>query len=210
MSRYFTNFNETLGSAVYPQSAAPAFAAEEASLPVQPDEEMQRESIVPRREPARQRWSSQTEADADNNQLSDIQNESGADSGAAPMPGKGYLLVQVSLAGRSIPVEGAAVTVQSSEGEEVWNFVTDESGKTPVLELPAPSRELSQQPGNAGQTYSMYNTRVTYPGYYIEENLHIPIFDGIKSIQPVIMHPLPENSSAGEIERFDETESYPQ
>ena len=117
MSRYFTNFNETLGSAVYPQSAAPAFAAEEASLPVQPDEEMQRESIVPRREPARQRWSSQTEADADNNQLSDIQNESGADSGAAPMPGKGYLLVQVSLAGRSIPVEGAAVTVQSSEGK---------------------------------------------------------------------------------------------
>lgn len=110
---------------------------------------------------------------------------------AAELTGQGSLVVQVSLAKGAIPVEGAKVIV-SLEDKVLGEFLTDKSGRTPTLSLPAPGKELSQTPDGVIRPYSIYNVRISYPGYYVEEAINVPIFDAIKSIQPVALVPLPE------------------
>lgn len=110
------------------------------------------------------------------------------------LTGQGTLIVQVSLAKGAIPVEGAQVQV--ALGDQILSEqLTDKSGRTPILTLPAPSEELSQTPGSSIRPYSVYNIRIFYPGYYVEEAINVPIFDKINSIQPVALIPLPEDTS---------------
>ncbi len=118
-------------------------------------------------------------------------NDSSGTTASGELTGKGTLVVQVSLAKGAIPVEGAKVIV-SLEDKVLGDFLTNKSGKTPVLTLPAPGKELSQTPNGIIRPYSIYNIRISYPGYYAEEAINVPIFDGINSIQPVALVPLPE------------------
>ena len=108
--------------------------------------------------------------------------------------GSGTLMVQVTLAKGAVPVEGAKVLVSDTNGI-LAELLTDRSGQTEVLSLPAPSSALSQTPGGAIRPYSVYNIRISYPGYYVEETINVPIFDNINSIQPVALIPLPEGVS---------------
>ncbi len=108
------------------------------------------------------------------------------------LTGSGTVVVQVSLAKGAIPVEGAKVIV-SLQDKVLGEFITDKSGKTPSLSLPAPGKELSQTPNGTLRPYSIYNIRISYPGYYVEEAINVPVFDGVNSIQPVALVPLPED-----------------
>lgn len=115
------------------------------------------------------------------------------------MPGTGYLTVRVTAADNALPIEGATVTVTSGRGDKtilISTQTTGKSGETVRIELPAPSRELSQAPGNKN-TYAKYNVRIDYPGYYTVENIDVPVFDGQLSIQPTQMIPLPLNDQSG-------------
>ncbi len=112
----------------------------------------------------------------------------------ADMEGSGTLQVAVTLARGAIPVEGATVTILEAgeQGRELQVLLTDQSGKTESLQLPAPALSLSQTPENAETSFSVYNIRVTHPGFYPELRLNVPVFDGILSIQPVTLIPLEE------------------
>lgn len=134
-------------------------------------------------------------------------NDTGIPS-AGELTGKGTLVVQVSLAKGAIPVEGARVVV-SLEDKTLGDFLTDKSGKTPVLTLPAPNRKLSQTPDGLLRPYSIYNLRISYPGYYVEEAINIPIFDGVNSIQPVALIPLPEEVAPNTEILIDESNQGP-
>ncbi len=115
------------------------------------------------------------------------------------MPGIGYLYVKVTAGDNALPIEGATVTVTSGRGDKtilISTQTTGKSGETSRIELPAPSRELSQSPGNKN-TYAKYNVRIDYPGYYTVENIDVPVFDGQLSIQPTQMIPLPLNDKNG-------------
>lgn len=106
----------------------------------------------------------------------------------------GYLIVSVSTARGVIPLENAAVTVyyEDKENSSVFSsMTTDRSGKTEKIALPAPSRELSEAPGNT-KPYATYTVAVEKEGYYSVTNVGVPIFDGITSVQPVEMVPLAE------------------
>ena len=107
------------------------------------------------------------------------------------LTGSGTLMVQVTLARGAVPVEGAKVIVSLAD-QVLAELSTDKSGQTEILALPAPSGSLSQTPGGAVRPYSIYNIRISYPGYYVEEAINVPIFDRINSIQPVALIPLPE------------------
>ncbi len=105
-----------------------------------------------------------------------------------------FLVVQVFSANEAIPISDAYVTVtRERNGEEVLiHFaLTDESGKTPVMELPALPAELSEESGNP-HPYVSYNIRTDHQGYYSVKNVNVPVFGGITSIQPVEMVPVPE------------------
>ncbi len=111
------------------------------------------------------------------------------------MSGQGYLQVEATTASRAVPVRDATVIVtEISDGKEalIGMLITDENGATPVIPLSAPSRTLSESPDPSERPYSEYNIKVYKQGFYTVPLLTVPIFDGIKSIQPVSMIPLAE------------------
>lgn len=120
----------------------------------------------------------------------------------APMTGIGKIIFRVTTAGGAIPLEGAQVVVRQrgadthpNRGDAVAVMTSDVSGKTPVLELPAPARALSMSPSpdGAAPPFACYDAEVSLEGYYVMEYVCIPVFDGITSIQPSTLTPLPEN-----------------
>ena len=102
-------------------------------------------------------------------------------------PKKGELRIQATAGGRAVPVAGAEVTVSKTftDGSQVFaTAVTDASGIVDGIELPAPDKSQSQSP-SGDAPYSTYTVTVSHPGYHSEIYTQVPIFDGIKSIQPV-------------------------
>lgn len=108
----------------------------------------------------------------------------------------GYLIVRVSAASGTIPLEGALVTVYYAENDRngvIITRYTDQSGKSEKIELPAPERSLSQTPESGGvRPYSVYNVEVVLDGYYDAFELEVPVFDGVTSVLPVNMIPKAE------------------
>ncbi|MDE6763689.1 MAG: hypothetical protein K2J73_08435 [Oscillospiraceae bacterium] len=111
------------------------------------------------------------------------------------MSGQGYLQIEVTTASGAIPVRDATVIItESNNGEEslIGMVVTDENGTTPIVPLPAPPQSLSEAPDPSEKPYSEYNISVYKKGFYSIPQLTVPIFDTIKSIQPVSVIPLAE------------------
>lgn len=127
------------------------------------------------------------------------------------LTGSGTLRVQVSLARGAIPVEGATVLITTVEETPsvLANLVTDKSGLTERVSLPAPESSYSQTPDSGVRPYSIYNIKIQYPGYYTEEAINVPVFDKINSIQPVALIPLPENTNPSAEIVVDETNQGP-
>ena len=120
--------------------------------------------------------------------------------------GMGYMIVRVTTARGAIPLEGATVTVsdyfdedKKERGNAIYTLKTNASGLTDKLALPAPPRALSQSPGN-GKSYLTYNIAVTKDGYYQQNYINAPVFEGITSIRSADMIPLSDN---GQTDRYD-------
>ncbi len=123
------------------------------------------------------------------------------------MPGRGYLVVSVRTGSGAIPLEGALVTLrgeEATEGDAIASFISDQSGNTPRITLPAPPRAASESPGS-GKPYASYSADISLEGYHTNLYTNIPIFDGITSVQTAYLIPLPEDgtSSSGQIFTFD-------
>ena len=107
------------------------------------------------------------------------------------------LTMQVYEAGGALPVEGAVVTVtRKREGQNVLvaALLTDDSGRTVSVVLPAPPAEDSTSPGNM-HPFAEYNVRTDKEGYYPVSNLSLSLFGGVNSLQPVEMIPIPERET---------------
>ena len=128
--------------------------------------------------------------------------------------GQGYLIVHVTTARGSIPLEGAQVNIRNynpdlteGHGDVIASLTTDRDGNTPRLPLPAPPKGNSMSPDN-GPPFSSYNVDVYLEGFFAQNYIYVPIFDGITAIQPADMIPLPENgrtdSRTPDSERFFE------
>lgn len=131
-----------------------------------------------------------------------------------PATDTGYLVIRAFTARQAVPVAGAHVSVsrQTDSGEELYKLaVTDIDGRTPVMALPAASRELSQKPGNE-HPYISYIVRVNQPGYIPVRDFRVPVYGGVTAIQPVELIPLPEqnNGQQGDAGSIDIVESGPQ
>lgn len=99
----------------------------------------------------------------------------------------GFLRVQAFAGPQTVPVSSADVLVTRDFLDGTRRFAagqTNESGVLDGIILPAPDGSLSQQPGTV-LPYALYDVRVSHPDYRTEIYRDVPIFDGIKSIQPV-------------------------
>jgi hypothetical protein len=123
------------------------------------------------------------------------------------MPGRGYLVVSVRAGEGAIPLERALVTLRggdATEGDAIASFITDRSGNTPRITLPAPPRINSESPGG-GKPYASYSADISLDGYFSNLYTNIPIFDTITSVQTAYLIPLPEDGSgrSGDVLLFD-------
>ena len=132
--------------------------------------------------------------------------------------GFGYLIVRVTTARGSIPLEGARVNVRDNSvasvpdrGAILYSLVTDSSGNTERIALPAPPRSASTSPGST-KPYASYNLEVWQEGYYAHQYLGVPIFEGITAVQqadliPALEDGTPNGASLDEELYFRTTES---
>lgn len=135
--------------------------------------------------------------------MTDIQPESNA---------HGYLIVNTLTANGSLPVADAIVTVAEKkpggeDGDPIYSRVTNADGATPKLELSAPPRLQSEYPAGI-KPFTEYRVIVTADGYYAQEAVSVPIFDGITAILPVYLIPLPEYAPGGLTESQSRQEYY--
>lgn len=105
---------------------------------------------------------------------------------------QGYLQVDVVNEENNFPVTDAVVTVQDSgEGGRVLEKLpTNQSGQTEQIALAAPSESLSLESQNRLRPYSIYNLKITAPGYEDAEVIGTEILPGVTAIQPVRLHPV--------------------
>ncbi|MBQ9760466.1 MAG: hypothetical protein IJW16_03865 [Clostridia bacterium] len=121
---------------------------------------------------------------------------------STPSAGQGYLVIHVTTARGSIPLEGAQITIRNhlpqeneAAGDAIATLVSGTDGNTARIPLEAPPRASSMRPGN-GKPYASYVAEVRLEGYYDQLYSGIPIFDGITAIQPADLIPLPENGQS--------------
>ena len=103
----------------------------------------------------------------------------------------GFLMVAVTTARGTLPLPGALVTVYAQDdGKPVLyrTVRTDISGRTPIIELPAPALEGSLSPDQP-LPYLNYSVKVNLPDYQSAEVRDISIFSGIASTLPIPLSP---------------------
>lgn len=101
------------------------------------------------------------------------------------------LQVRVTAANEAIPIANALVVIRGENNAVQQIQLTDISGLTPPLTLPATDPALTLQPEETIPLV-LYTIEVSAPGYYRIKNLDVPLFGGIATVQPVSMIPLPE------------------
>lgn len=114
---------------------------------------------------------------------------------------KGRLLVRTYISNMLIPIEGTRVTItqNNGNGEEILAFrLTDENGKTEILEIDTPDIELSQDQTNTTTPYASVNIKVEKEGFVIFVIENVQIFADRLSEQNIEMIPLPEKSDYDE------------
>lgn len=111
--------------------------------------------------------------------------------------GTGYLIVRVTTASQALPLPGATVLVRGDEenfSAVIARLTSGADGLTPKIALLAPPRNLSLSPGGE-KVFATYNIDIYLDGYHNISAQRVPIFDGITSVQPADMIPIPKNGT---------------
>ncbi|MGI6201158.1 MAG: hypothetical protein ACOYJA_10340 [Christensenellales bacterium] len=113
-------------------------------------------------------------------------------------PETGYIQLFASVGGGSRPVEGVTgLITRNIPGSEdpvlLYSLVTDRSGKTQVVPVPAPPASLSTNPDNA-HPYATYDVHFLKPGYNVLRVQDAQVFAGITSLITVEMIPASDPS----------------
>lgn len=110
----------------------------------------------------------------------------------AQNPKTGFLKIQAFTANQAIPLSDVAVIISKKFGDETKIFYevkTDQNGIADGIILPAPDKDLSEQPSDI-TPFAVYDVYATHPKYEQQSDLQTQIFDGVKSIQPFNMVPI--------------------
>ncbi len=114
------------------------------------------------------------------------------------MSGEGKLVVNVTTVRGLYPVKNALVSVFKGTVDNMELIAkenTDESGKTPEINLPAPPAVLTESPENTVRPYAFYNILTEADGFISNINYNAAVFDGVTSLQNVDMIPLSKENN---------------
>jgi hypothetical protein len=70
---------------------------------------------------------------------------------------------------------------------------TDDSGYTDTIPLAVPEYDPEKYPDPATRPYRDYRISAFAEGFYILNDVPVPIYAGVKSLQPIALVPLREN-----------------
>lgn len=110
----------------------------------------------------------------------------------------GFLKVITRTASEAMPMPNVTVTVSTfiaGEPHLFYTTVTNESGETERIPLPAPVQHTESQ-ANVVPLFQNYDVSIDRAGYFRMESRDVPIFSGITSLQKFAMIPLPQFSDA--------------
>ena len=104
----------------------------------------------------------------------------------------GNLVVSVFTANQIYPVANAQVTVTEETNDKILaSSVTDRSGRTKQLTLPAPSASMSQEP-TVAIPFAEYKVTVKHPDFFDAVIENVQIFGDVLTQLPANLIPLPE------------------
>ena len=99
--------------------------------------------------------------------------------------GSGGLTVALTHSRGLYPVAGASVTIYDGD-KVIEREVTDLSGKTKRILLPAPAKIYSESPGeNPRDVSAFYDLLIEADGFLSVRVEGVPIFDGVNTTQPL-------------------------
>ena len=103
----------------------------------------------------------------------------------------GALKIRLTQNERLIPIPDATVRIASTGNPDqiIGELQTDSSGQTKAIEVAAPNRDYSLEPGSA-QPYSEYTITVSAPGYESAVVSGTQILAGETAIQNIRLRPL--------------------
>lgn len=104
--------------------------------------------------------------------------------------GMGTIIFRVYTGRQAVPLENAECVIYTrinGSKYEIARLLTNSSGQTPVQELLAPDKELSQHSENTIQAFALYDATVTKKGFSQVVLEDIPVFDTVQSVQRVFM-----------------------
>ncbi len=104
----------------------------------------------------------------------------------------GFLKVQVYSAQGAFPLKDARVVISKefdNQQKIFYEMVTDESGITEPVSLPAPDASHSFVVDGM-RPYENYNVEVSKEGFQTSLREGLPIFPGVVSLQPIQLRPL--------------------
>lgn len=117
---------------------------------------------------------------------------SGETDEAPDESGTGYIKAEVTTGGGAVPIENAVVLITKKDGGKTYllkMLITDESGSTETVALPAPSASFSETPSPEEKPFADYYISAYAEGFYAENDMEVPVFSGVKSIQPIALIP---------------------
>lgn len=107
---------------------------------------------------------------------------------------EGWIQVIVRKGDNAYPIPDASIIINSTEDGQlklISNTMTDESGKTELIAVPAPNVSYSLESDNNVRPYALYNVSVFADGYFREKSVNVPVFAGITSVQQFNLVPIP-------------------
>lgn len=116
--------------------------------------------------------------------------------------GSGYLIIQARTAKDAIPIAGARVRVMDSDGRQLYDLMTNESGETELITLETVDRSFTLNPNYTGSPYTSYDLRVDAEGFNSFYITGVHIFDEETAIQPVSLIPMQEYQRTPILYRF--------
>jgi len=111
--------------------------------------------------------------------------------------GKGFLRIWATTAGQSLPVQGVPVRILDGDGKLLHVLRTGEGGLTATVELTTPPAAESLAPGSSQKPYTAYTVTAEMTGFQPVRDLTVPVFDGITSVQPLVLIPASSQGPAG-------------
>lgn len=83
----------------------------------------------------------------------------------AMQEGNGSLQVQVNDTSIGMPIPNAQVLIKNENGETIEEMITDESGQTPIINLPTMPIDYSLNEESEVRPYSVYNVEASVKGF---------------------------------------------